>query len=89
MFAGSPSQLFSERVGCHSYHRLPAQQHFGLADVGSSPLGIVLGLREELDLTAAHCGHVKTDSQALIYSEKRIKIAPGCDKKFQVEPNKP
>lgn len=92
MFAGSPSQLFSDRVGCRSYHRLPAQQHFGLADVGSSPLGVVLGLREELDLTAAHCVHVKTDSQAFIYSEKRIKFAPGCDKKkkkIQVEPNKP
>lgn len=42
-------------VGCHSYHRLPAQQHFGLADVWSSPLGVVLGFWEELDLTAAHC----------------------------------
>lgn len=42
-------------VGFHSYHRLPAQQHFGLADVWSSPLGVVLGFWEELDLTAAHC----------------------------------
>lgn len=42
-------------VGCQSYHRLPAQQHFGLPDVWSSPLGVVLGFWEELDLTAAHC----------------------------------
>lgn len=51
----------SECVVCESYHRLPAQQHFGLADVGSPPLGVVLGLRQELDLAAAHCVRVRAD----------------------------
>lgn len=51
----------SVSVACRSYHRLPAQQHFGLADVGSPPLGVVLGLREELDLTAAHCVQVRVE----------------------------
>lgn len=70
----------SECVGCYSYHRLPAQQHFSLADVGSPPLGVVLGLREELDLTAAHCVQVKSGQTALIQSEKRGEIAPIMEK---------
>lgn len=63
-------------LGATSYHRLPAQQHLGLADVRSPPLGVVLGLGQELDLTVAHCVHVKTDSQALIQGEKRVEIDP-------------
>lgn len=41
---------------CHTYHWLPPEHHLGFPYVGSSPLWIVLSLREELDLTAAHCG---------------------------------
>lgn len=40
----------------HTYHRFPSQHHLGFPNVRSPPLWIVLSLREELDLTAAHCG---------------------------------
>lgn len=61
-------QISQNNLGVrHTYHRFPAKHHLGFADVGSSPLWVILGLRKKLDLASAHCvcvhGSVLKDSR--------------------------
>lgn len=71
------SELTCGAVCCccsaHTYHRFPSQHHLGFPNVRSPPLWIILSLREELDLTAAHCGGGEgTDERRILFLSRIV-----------------